>query len=305
MNIFTEAAPQPSCEPSSWILCNRWPLPPNAPPFVIVPTTSLYRKFANRTIPPEPNSVLVVEIGCCNGFCTQKIVNRVHAPADQVLGMDVGPQFIRECQAKFPNVQFEFINVLMEWNRAKTLIEEKLEKLQQQGGTNKTPELYVYVDIGGNREMESLLPLLQTVQTQLKPSSLIIKSKALFALGQEHDLATLEAWTDMQSLAQKALLKRRQVESSSETSNKETKQVATKARIYRPLKMPQRCNSSGIAICRFHNYDRKNGCKVHQDTNHLGKSCPLDHEHCHVCLGVGHVAWQCQSTESLVDGLLQ
>ncbi|CAJ1945259.1 unnamed protein product [Cylindrotheca closterium] len=322
-----------SCQPSSkstlWTLCHRWPLPPNAPPFVIVPTTNLYRKFASRTIPTEPQSVVVVEIGCCNGYCTQKIVNSVHSPADQVLGMDVGPQFIRECQDKFPGVQFELTNVLMDWNRVQMLIEEKLKQLKQQ--KDKTPELHVYVDIGGNREIETLFTLLQTVQTQLKPSSLIVKSKALFAFGQKHDLTTTEAWENLHSVAQAALLKRRQKEESScetQVEHKDEKgsnggaQHATgkKKKVYHPLKMPQRYNASGVAICHFHNYDRKNGCLLFRDTNDHGKTCPLDHEHCHACLELEHVAWQCpnqqcyggqhegyqhQTAESLVDGFFR
>jgi len=329
----SESSSQPSHPPpsshstsSQWILCHRWPLPPNAPPFVIVPTTNLYRKFASRTIPTQPHSVVVVEIGCCNGFCTQKIVNRVHSPADQVLGMDIGPQFIRECQDKFPHVQFECINVLMEWNRTKALIEDKIKHVQLR--SDEIPDLHLYVDIGGNREIETLLALLQTIQTQLKPPSLIVKSKALFAFGQKHDLTKMGAWEDLQSMAQEALLQRRTKEHLPESQEQQqqddnkdatrtigkTQQAAIQKRLYHPLKMPQRYDADGIAICRFHNFDRKNGCLLFRDTNRHGKTCPLDHEHCHTCLELDHVAWQCphrcstsikdcQSPASLVDGL--
>lgn len=317
----SDSSSQSPSKSSPWTLCHRWPLLPSASSFVIVPTTNLYRKFASRTIPTGPHSVVVVEIGCCNGFCTQKIVNRVHSPAEQVLGMDVGPQFVRECQDKFPSIQFELINVLMEWNRAKTLIDEKMKQLQLQ--SNSVPELHLYVDIGGNREIETLLALLQTIETQMKPSSLIVKSKALFAFGQEYDLTTAEAWKDLHSVAQAALLQRRQAESGSlsdaNATNRGAPNTAAKKKAYHPLKMPQRYNADGIAICRFHNYDRKNGCLLLRDTNQHGKTCALDHEHCHACLDIRHVAWQCpnqclgsdnmgrqnQPAESLVDGLLR
>mmetsp|Transcript_35086 Transcript_35086/g.52370 ORF Transcript_35086/g.52370 Transcript_35086/m.52370 type:complete len:373 (-) Transcript_35086:271-1389(-) len=57
-----------------------------------------------------------------------------------------------------------------------------------------------------------------------------------------------------------------------------------------PLQMPLRTSpTSGLTICRFHNYDR---CKKYDDPQ---AHCPLDHESCHICFTKGHVALNCTS----------
>jgi hypothetical protein len=280
-----------SSSSSRWTLCNRWP-PSTSHPYVVVPTTDLYRKFASQI----PSTAVAVEIGCCNGFCTQRLLERVSSP-EQVLGMDIGPKFIRECQEKFPYVQFERINVLMEWTRAQQLIETKLrQSFPDATRSDSQNSLHIYVDIGGNREVESLLALLQALQDRLHPASLIVKSKALVAFGEKHGLDSENAWKNLQLLAQSALIQRRQ--------NTDDLKTQTKKK-YHPLKLPQRYNAQGIAICRYHNYDVDKGCLLFNDTNNHGKKCPLDHEHCHSCLETGHVAWQCPTQqEPLLEALL-
>ncbi|CAD7962015.1 unnamed protein product [Amoebophrya sp. A120] len=59
----------------------------------------------------------------------------------------------------------------------------------------------------------------------------------------------------------------------------------------RPVRFVQLDTATGkqeIEICRFHNYDKENGCKRWK----LGK-CDLDHSHCHYCLQKGHKAVEC------------
>jgi hypothetical protein len=271
-----------------WLLCNHWESITNGiceksitdQPYIVVPSTYLFRKFASQI----PSTAFVVEIGCANGFCTAKILQRVQI--NHFVGIDISPQFIRECQAKFPDGYFEMINVLMEWARTQELIEEKFREFDSQA--TMSDSLHLYVDIGGNREVESLLALLQIIQDRLLPASLVVKSKELFAFGGKHGLDTETAWNQLQSLAQSALIQRRH-----------------KPKKYHPLRMPQRYNSEGTAICRFHNYDAKRGCLLFSDLNNHGKHCHLDHEHCHSCLGKGHVAWECPAhQEPLLDTLL-
>jgi predicted O-methyltransferase YrrM len=273
--------------PSQWMLCSSWndfQMASNKNEketnFIVVPTTDLFRKFASRIL---PRGAFVVEIGCCNGFCTERILQSISSP-EQYLGIDVGPQFIRECQAKFPEAHFEMVDVLMEWSRAQTLIETKF--LAQQSGTT-SKSLHVYVDIGGNRDVESLLVLLQIIQDKLQPSAMVVKSEALFAFGQKqgNGLATPEAWRELQALALKSLQQRRY-----------------KPKHYQPLRMPQRYNEDGVAICRYHNYDTKRGCLRHNDANN---HCELDHTLCHSCKRPGHVAFECPTQQMpLLDTLL-
>jgi hypothetical protein len=94
------------------------------------------------------------------------------------------------------------------------------------------------------------------------------------------------------------------------------RRMAWKARCSRfpkhPLKAPKVPSpvNASICICRYHNYN-SNGClrynhhlkygQCSESTNnhdlpnrHDGQHlCPFDHEHCHWCLNVGHVALSC------------
>ena len=75
-----------------------------------------------------------------------------------------------------------------------------------------------------------------------------------------------------------------------------------------PLKMPLRIDPvTNRTICRFYNYDARNGCKKHNDRNknpnnddgNCYAACELDHETCHVCLEKGHPAHRCNHFDDL------
>lgn len=75
-----------------------------------------------------------------------------------------------------------------------------------------------------------------------------------------------------------------------------------------PLKMPLRIDPvTNRTICRFYNYDARNGCKKHNDRNknpnnddgNCYAACELDHETCHVCLEKGHPAHRCNHLDDL------
>lgn len=291
--------------PSKWALFKRWP-PTTQHPYVVVRTTDLYRKFADQLQMHGINSVVVVEIGCCNGLCTKKILE--HVFPHQYLGMDIGHQFIQECEEKFPDAQFEQINVLMEWDRAQKLIEAKVNqqstRLKNISPSVPNASLYLFIDIGGNREIESLFALLQTIQTHLCPARILVKSKELFSFGELNGgIDSDVAWEHLHFLAKSALVQRRR---SAQISINNTKPIEKSNKKYHPLKLPQRYNSQGIAICRYHNYDTERGCLLHNDKNNHGKKCPFDHERCHSCYEIGHVAWQCpKQNEPLIERLLK
>ena len=275
--------------PPQWVLCGGWNEYENlsSKTFVVVPTTDLFRKFASSTI---PLSAIVVEIGCANGFCTKFILRRL-AAQNQYLGIDISPQFIRECQAKYPEADFELINVMTEWGRAEHLIASKRQDCLLEGDTNTTNKnsapLHMYVDIGGNRDVESLLALLQIIQHRVRPDSIIVKSQELFSLGTKlGGLGSPNAWKHLQAQARETLQRRRH------TPKK-----------YNPLRLPQRYTKDGVAICRYHNYDSQRGCLRFQDASN---TCPLDHDVCHSCLTIaGHVAWQCPlQQDPLLDTFL-
>ena len=265
----------------------------------VVATTDMFRKFANQLYRFD-GKMVVLEIGCANGYCTREILkNRI--PPSQVIACDISRSFIQECQAnvgsnypKDPEI-FHQIDVMMEWPRMEQMVRSKYHQLSKEVGIGKNEyPLLVFVDIGGNREIESLLALLQVIERRLQPRHIIVKSKALYKFGTQHDLNEETSWKNLKSMAIEKVVQRQQ---SSTSVGKKKK--------YHPLKMPQRYHPSTpeIAICRYHNYDQTKGCLLYRDTKKLGKGCALDHEHCHSCLQPGHVAWKCPSfTASSLPG---
>jgi hypothetical protein len=280
---------------------NREPLSDR---FFVCPTTDLFRKLASCGDELNDEDCRIIEIGCCTGKTTKKLLTNNNVSPLNVLALDVSNQFIQECRENFPPaLQLEKINVLLEWPRFEELVSQKWTSLMDDVDTLK---LVVFVDIGGNREIESLLAVLQALVESkvLNPVSIIVKSQALYDYGVENGL---DDWESLKNLARSELVKRRSKGSKSgaahtvgNDNNKQTRR--------HPLKMAQRLTPQGVAICRYHNYDAKNGCLRYKDTQNLGKGCDLDHDHCHFCLETGHGALQCPkkpADDSLIEALLQ
>ena len=72
-----------------------------------------------------------------------------------------------------------------------------------------------------------------------------------------------------------------------------------KIKTLHPLKAPRRDTPEGVAICRFHNYDKR-GCFKFNDPSCSGESCPYDHALCHICLKDGHRALDCSFGAPLI-----
>jgi len=131
----------------------------------------------------------------------------------------------------------------------------------------------VFLDIGGNRELESVALILKFLQAELSPRMIVVKSSELFHHAQnfyrslenaEASMTFLETgpwWTSLENLI-------------AESNQKLTG-------LY-PLKYPNK-TSNGILICRYHNYSE---CKK-------GNECPFDHDHCNTCGVQGHVSKNC------------
>ena len=317
--------------------------------YIVCPKTDIYRNLAAKCFDDEfIDHCRILEIGCCNGQTTEVWLKQNTIHPSNILAVDISTQFILQCQEKFvgSEVQFERINVLLEWSRLEEIIQNKwgfdyyLEQEQQ--------ELVVFIDIGGNREIESLVAIIRVLlsfatrrqqQEQCSstsycslltkhPNSIIVKSQALYDYGIKEGL---NDWEALQNMARSKVIQRRKSknkatvgkseedreEAQDERTNSREADPSTKPRKHRhPLKMPQRYTKEGIGICRFHNYDMKNGCLLFKDTKQLGKGCKLDHQHCHYCLdSTGrHVAHNCPqrridynntgSDESLLEAIL-
>ena len=137
----------------------------------------------------------------------------------------------------------------------------------------RTPQLVVFADIGGNRELEALVALLPWVATALAPRLVIVKSQTL------HTAVAANGgcfdWDALQVSCARSSFRRQ--------------------KLPHPLKAPLRLARDGTPICRFHNYRlKRDGVDlVDGSTCRQGDLCPFDHIQCHRCLLDGHTALQC------------
>ena len=91
---------------------------------------------------------------------------------------------------------------------------------------------------------------------------------------------------------------RKRVHTARDSGGRIDKAAGVDTRLRPPMWYPRRsievtsadgaCRHQVVDICRYHNYDQKRGCSKGRSS-----SCPFDHTHCHFCLEVGHVAFQC------------
>ncbi len=127
----------------------------------------------------------------------------------------------------------------------------------------------IFLDIGGNRECINVLRMISWILEAFDPRLVVVKSREL-----------------VQS-----------IQSSSCKIDQETGSVDDGNEWFRwnrqrrgmpkhPKKAPLVMSpiDPNKAICRYHNYHQQ-GCKK--------DDCDLDHDHCHFCLGNGHVAREC------------
>jgi hypothetical protein len=144
--------------------------------------------------------------------------------------------------------------------------------------------LVVFVDIGGNREIEALVALIPWLETSLpqQPRLVVVKSQTLCAAAIAAPL-TVERWTHLKAQSRAAVAQRRA---------KEGGRLNASPRLPNALKMPLRKTTDGKPICRFFNYSPQR-CRK-------GGMCPYDHAHCHACGLVGHHALICDLAMPLI-----
>ncbi|GBF93004.1 hypothetical protein Rsub_05615 [Raphidocelis subcapitata] len=128
---------------------------------VVCASTDSYRRLARSQV---TKADAVLEIGCSTGECTRLLAQH----AGRVVGLDNSRQLVAEARARqsAPGVAFECADALQSPERVAAL------------GAGATA---VFVDIGGNRDLSSLLKLLPWVQSRLRPALLVVKSEALAA----------------------------------------------------------------------------------------------------------------------------
>lgn len=180
-------------------------------------------------------------------------------------------------------VQFFVMDPFSDPKRVKQMIQEK------QIDT-------VLIDIGGNRDLESVVLMVDWIQKNASPRVLILKSEAMIQKIREECSLQVEECNSPKRIKRSGLLSMdskgylvhgQEWFQSTISITESTKKIGPPTYIH-PFKAPISLSpdDSITPICRYHNY-HKDGCKKGD------QECEFDHLHCHWCKGKGHIALEC------------
>ncbi len=308
-------------------------------PFVLItPDTVNYRLLATSHLRPRDK---VLEVGCSTGECTALILRRMLLLQQQkvsfpycdgeIVAFDTGSEMIDLARKRtfselenlvpssgvsndeagkiFRNViKFCRVDAITDPKGAQSLA---IDCNQADGRGNRYPDM-VLIDIGGNRELNGVLRMIQWVQSELviAPRIVIIKSEALTNRFTQNGVIAVAGMNEkinsngmrMDELQPQilddgvvlngqelisSLMKELRGDSSQNPSLRSHSKYSHPKRA--PMVLSPKDNST--PICRFHNYHSE-GCKKY---NREKSECPFDHDHCHWCKGEGHIALNCIS----------
>jgi SAM-dependent methyltransferase len=223
---------------------------------IITAETKHYRQLAASQLLPQD---AVLEIGCSTGE-TSKVIWK-HAAS--WIGFDTSAEMTERTMSK---VSSSCRRVCQKMN---ALLEPALA--YQRVHQHQAATSAVWMDIGGNREMNGVAQMLHWILTSPFPALrlIVIKSeefvRELSSMPVDSE-GTLQI-NGIEFLNEKRLEFRRLPRHPQQAP-----------KVYSPT-------DPSLPICRYHNYHKK-GCGK-------GSSCPFDHVHCHMCLETGHVAMNC------------
>ena len=328
---------------------------------ILTPDTANYRLLATSHLRPNDK---VLEIGCSTGECTSLILRRfllLHSQYDRqqnnarskckghIVAFDTGSEMIDQARRRLllemdnaippkgdeiPNnneiysqmVRFHKVDAIADPKGAYSYAAEKINT-HSNNNRNQHPDM-VLIDIGGNRELNGILRMIQWVQTAFSsqhPRILIIKSEAIVdsltqncssgAKSEECGIkktledvngssdATKECRDKITSISEaqpyitaNGIVEHAQQwisslisQSQNEISGPVSSQPPPKYSHPKRAPLVFSPKDNTTPICRFHNY-HPDGCKKYNcDRN----ECPFDHDHCHWCLTTGHIALNC------------
>lgn len=339
------------------------------PTFCLTYTTTSYRSMAKENEEEILESDrMIVEIGCSTGKCTSVLYDTLSSHSHKkgskdeeenqdhhkeckrlIVALDISKQMIQmakkeikskkgSCDESKVKVHLVKVDPFVSPN----YVHQMVRSIYSSSCQNKEPQEYkenerksiadvVFIDIGGNREGNSVLSLMLWVMEAFHPRLIVVKSEELYTdahnflkKNKENDIeispdASLNSWwlelkkqrdndiivkNDSKNVDIVVQNKKRKTESSVSSISNESKQSCRI--IPHPYKVPMVKNPvTQQVICRYHNY-HKDGCKrykqsLNQETpSSSSKSetkssnhCPYDHVTCHNCLEAGHIARDC------------
>jgi hypothetical protein len=296
-------------------------------PILIADTTEIYRLLAGSQIQNGDNcTVAVLEIGSSTGGTSEILWDHIqHQPNGRWMGFDTGADMVHTLQNKlhraFPQLKgsnyangnvpwavCHHIDPLLDPDTATMIVKRHFGRANSditKANDSLTVNVTVFLDIGGNREEGAVLRMIDWAlrafhNDSSEPSNtckvrlhqIIVKSETIYSA------FSMLVKTATSSSPKKTF------ESSESWYNTRLSVALRNSFPKHPLQAPKRFVPTTLLskainfddyekkyICRYYNY-HKDGC-AKKTCNISGIPCPYDHEHCHLCLDLGHIARVC------------
>ena len=224
----------------------------------------------------------VVDIGSSFGICTDILSKYCR---NNVIGIEISPDAIKGAQERYPHLEFIRLDALEERDRVKDVCK----------GANK-----LFLDLGGNRPMESIISLLPFLERETTANLIVVKNRELGKWAAKHiqdcsgdssckaeagPIPHVKSWWENLKLHYSEIKQEREKRAPRGYHQHNLDGAAPVRFTKYPLHYKHRENPQGVFICRYHNYGV---CSQGE-----GGSCPFDHGHCHHCGQPGHIAKNC------------
>jgi SAM-dependent methyltransferase len=259
---------------------------------IVCASTDDFRRLARAQLMRADHCL---DIGCSYGRGTAIMAQH----CGSVIGIDLSVETVLAARKAYRHIRFERLDAM-----------KHVEELLTLGRDCS----HLFVDIGGNREVETLVTLLPHLERTLSARMIVVKSSKLKHHAELHLAAAAAAAAAVEGLpcamqpvhgcaawwgALLALTRTRNAEmlgaltspaasappADTRDGTAAVVEGAPPRRRLHPLDHMQRQAPDGRVICRFHNYGEQ-ACRE-------GAACEFDHEHCNRCGQRGHVARDC------------
>jgi hypothetical protein len=268
--------------------------------------TPTYRLLAASQLPMDQSSRLaVLEIGSSTGGTSDILWNQIqkHPCGGRWMGIDTSSEMVSVVQSKlfkrYPHLKDAGLDHSLLWaecchadpllgpDATSVLVRKFL------GCKSSVTDVVVFIDIGGDREEGAVLRMidwvLRTFQKDFSEPSdpfefqlhrIVVKSEAI-----HETFSNIEDAQEPLSILENgdSWFRSRLGIALRSSFPKHPLQAAKRF-------VPKSHSIGGVdskIICRYYNY-HKAGC-----AKKIDNMCMYDHDHCHMCLGVGHIALVC------------
>lgn len=280
---------------------------------IVTATTKDFRQACMSNVAPDD---LVLEIGSSYGEASVALLRH----CGHLIGFDVSAEAVASAKERCKEfvqqgkADFQVIDVFKESSRAATIATAAYD------GRGRIGPAVICIDIGGNRDLFSVVRMVRWAEIAFQPKMIIIKSEEMAwkGTGREEFQAIRDRKMHDRGRKRKKgppsgnatgleVADEEEVAVANKTSNAMMKaqihddgtiengerwwdnlQNSVRCPTYKhPLQAPLHTGPDGVAICRYHNY-HASGCQK-------GNECEFRHDLCHLCRQYGHIARNCDA----------